>query len=133
MNSKLMAVTVVGVMMVTGLAGAGFNGVSFAGQEIAGATIKLNNQAEAEYPQLAKVTLEQAMQSALGSTGGKVIKAGLEDEDGFLIYGVEVVTPEKAIIEVKVDAGSGKVLASSSDKADHDDEEDDDTGEGRKK
>lgn len=129
MNRKLMAAVVVTGAMVAGLAGFGLTEKSFAGQEIQGGTIKLAKQAESEYPLLAKVTLDQAIQAALGSTPGKVLKAGLEDEDGFLVYGVEVVTPDEAIMEVKVDAGSGKVLATSPDKADDKDHEADEREE----
>lgn len=133
MNRKLMAVVVVTGAMVVGLAGFGLTGKSFAGQEVRGGTITLAKQAESEYPLLAKVTLNQAIKSALGSTPGKVLKAGLEDEDGFLVYGVEVVTPDKAIMEVKVDAGSGKVLATSPDKADDEDDEDNEADDREKR
>jgi len=132
MNRKLMAAVVVTGAMVAGLAGFGLTGKSFAGQEVRGGTIKLAKQAESEYPLLAKVTLDQAMQAALASTPGKVMKVGLEDEDGFLVYGVEVVTPDKAIMEVKVDAGSGKVLATSPDTADDEGHDGGDREEGTK-
>lgn len=123
MNKMVMAAVLGTGVLVAGLA---VNHSSFAGAGVQGGTIPLGKQAEVEYPQLAQITLDQAIQAAQASTPGKVMKAGLEDEDGFLVYGVEVVTPEKAIMEVKVDAGSGKVLASSPDKADREEEDDDD-------
>lgn len=39
------------------------------------------------------------------------VKTELEEENGFLAYGVEVVGADRAIEDVKVDAGSGEVLA----------------------
>ena len=78
---------------------------------------------EADFPSLAKITADKAVAQALKAVQGKVLKIGLEDENGFLVYGVEVVTAEKAIVDVKVDAGSGKVLAMDRDKADHADRE----------
>jgi len=130
MNKMVMAAVLGTGVLVAGLA---VNNSSFAGARVQGGTIPLDKQAEAEYPQLAKITMEQAIQAAQSSNPGKVIKVGLEDEDGFLVYGVEVVTPEKAIMEVKVDAGSGNVLASSPDEEDRDEEDDDDEkGENRK-
>ena len=52
-----------------------------------------------------------------------MLKTTLENENGFLVYGVEVVTADKAVMEVKVDAGSGKVLAINPDKADDEEHE----------
>lgn len=98
-------------------------GMSFAesGQnEVRNGTIKIGSQSEAEYPAMAKITLDQAIQTALGSAKGRVLKAELENENGFLVYGVEVATPDKTVVDVKLDAGSGKLLAMGQDKADQD-------------
>lgn len=131
MNGKVMTAVLVAGAMVAGLAA---SPLSFAGTKVQGGTIPLSRQAEAEYPQLAKITMEQAMAAAMAATPGKVMKAGLDDEDGFLVYEVEVVTPDKAVMEVLVDAGSGKVLASAPDRDEDEDEEDenDEKGENKK-
>jgi len=55
---------------------------------------------------LAKITAEQAKQIALGRFKGVVKKIDLENEDGNLIWSVEVGKHELAI-----DAGNGKILA----------------------
>ncbi|MCB2146035.1 MAG: PepSY domain-containing protein [Deltaproteobacteria bacterium] len=47
----------------------------------------------------------------MGAVQGHILKTELENENGILVYGVEVVTANRAIVDVKVDAGSGKVLA----------------------
>ena len=96
-------------------------GVSFAksnDSEIHNGTIKLGNQAEADFPALAKLSFDQAIQKAMLKVSGHVLKADLGDENGFLFYDIEMVTADNSIVDVKVDAGSGKVLAMAQDKAD---------------
>ena len=77
-------------------------------------SIALPNQGEqrARYATMAKISVQQALDAALSRQSGKPIKAELQDEGGFLVYNVEVVTPapENKRYEVKVDAGNGSVL-----------------------
>jgi len=54
---------------------------------------------------LAKITTQQAQQAAEASVGGKAKSVKLENEDGNLVYAVEIGQQE-----VTVDAGNGKVL-----------------------
>lgn len=120
-------ITVVGSgALVVGLAVAGASFAKSEGGEVHSGTIRIENQSEADFPSLAKITMDQAIQEALASVQGQISKTELEDENGFLVYGVEVVTADKAIVAVKVDAGSGKVLAMGQDKSD---KEDHDSGE----
>jgi len=91
--------------------------------EIHDGTIRIEKQMEADFPSLAKLTPAQAVQKALAAVPGQVLKTGLENENGFLVYGVEVVTADRAIVAVKVDAGSGKILAKNLDQADDEDHE----------
>jgi hypothetical protein len=103
-----------------------FVGTSFAESEeneIHDGTIRIEKQVEADFPSLAKLTPAQALHKALAAVHGQVLKTELENENGFLVYRVEVVTADKAIVAVKVDAGSGKVLAKNLDKADDEDQE----------
>lgn len=117
MNKKWITIIGSGVL-ATGLAVAGASFAKSDNSEIRNGTIRLEKQVEADFPGLAKLTFDQAVQKALGAVQGQVLKTELENENGFLVYGVEVVTAEKAIVDVKVDAGSGKVLAMDRDKAD---------------
>ena len=64
----------------------------------------------ADLPALAKISFESALQAALTAVPGHVIKAELEIEDGNLMYSFEIVGADKAITEVEIDAGDGKVL-----------------------
>ncbi len=79
-------------------------------------TIRVERQAEAEYPAMAKIGMEQAMKAALAAVPGKVLKAELDDENGFLVYEIEVVADNKNVMKVKVDAGDGKVLSTRQDR-----------------
>ena len=58
---------------------------------------------------LARITVEQAKTAALTAVPGTVSRAGIENEDGNLVYGVRVRTAA-GVQDVKVDAGNGKVL-----------------------
>jgi uncharacterized membrane protein YkoI len=58
---------------------------------------------------LARITPEQAQAAALAQVPGTVKKVELENEDGNVVYGVEIKTA-KGESDVKVDAGDGHVL-----------------------
>jgi uncharacterized membrane protein YkoI len=58
---------------------------------------------------LARITPEQACDAALAQVPGTVKKVELENEDGNVVYGVEIKTA-KGESDVKVDAGDGRVL-----------------------
>jgi uncharacterized membrane protein YkoI len=58
---------------------------------------------------LARITPEQASAAALAQVPGTVKKVELENEDGNVVYGVEIKTASGES-DVKVDAGDGRVL-----------------------
>lgn len=80
------------------------------------------NDAVAEVAK-AKVSLLQAVGAAEARAGGRAARVELESERGALVYQVEVVTADKKVLDITVDAADGKVLASSLDG--HDDEKED--------
>lgn len=59
---------------------------------------------------LAKITPAEATKAALAAVPGTAGAAALENENGYVVYGITVTTP-KGNVDVKVDAGNGKVLA----------------------
>ena len=74
-----------------------------------------NDQAEAAALQAAaKISPEQAKQAAVAAVPGTAGKVELENENGNVVYGVEV-TANGATIDVKVDAGNASVLAQETD------------------
>lgn len=84
---------------------------------------------EANLQGLATISGEQASQAAAAATGGTAGPASLENENGNVVYGVEVTQPDGTKLDVKVDAGNATVL---SQQAGGDDEQNDgpDTNEG---
>ena len=70
---------------------------------------------------LAKITPDQAKAAALAAVPGTAGQVELENEDGNVVFGVEVTTSAGKVIDVKVDAGNGKVLAQEADDANESD------------
>ncbi len=70
---------------------------------------------------LAKIDTTQAISAALAQVPGTVLKTSLDNENGNLVYSVEVKTTASEAKDVKVDAGNGKVLHVEA--AGHDEEE----------
>jgi uncharacterized membrane protein YkoI len=58
----------------------------------------------------AKITIEGAVETTLGSIAGQVIEAKLEKRGDKTVWNVEVMTAEEAIVTVYVDAVSGAVM-----------------------
>ena len=58
----------------------------------------------------ARVTINQAANTAVQKVPGKVIEAELEKKHNKLIWEVEVVTAENKVMEVHIDADTGAVI-----------------------
>lgn len=86
-------------------------------------SIAVGQAKESDFPSMAKISLQEAMQAALARVPGEVLKTELEDENGYLVYGVEVVSSDRSVTDVKVDAGTGAVLALDKDAANHHEKE----------
>lgn len=65
---------------------------------------------------LTTITPDQASQVALATVPGRLIKVELDNENGSVVYSVEIRT-DTDVVDVKVDAGNGKVLAQEADSA----------------
>lgn len=90
-------------------------------------SIRLPSEANQEAAQagLASITAEQAIATAKNSpqgSGGKLLRVELQNEDGFLVYNVELVSPDKKVREIKVDAGTNTILRVDVDSADRETE-----------
>jgi len=73
---------------------------------------------EAGLVEMAKISMDNAINAALKEVPGKVLRAELENENGYLVYGVEIVKADQQIMVVKVDAGNGLILRTDKDKQD---------------
>jgi uncharacterized membrane protein YkoI len=88
-------------------------------------TIQLQQEGEQEatYSNLAKISLDQATATARNAQAGSVAKVELQNEDGFLVYNVVIVSPDKKVHEVKVDAGNGLILRIDADSGEQETEQ----------
>lgn len=77
------------------------------GQEVAGD----ETQEEAALQPLATVTPQEAEQAAVAAVPGTVAQTHLGNENGFVVYSVEINAKDGTVTEVVVDAGNGDVLA----------------------
>ena len=87
-------------------------------------SIVIRTAQESDFPSLATVPLQQAIQTALTQLPGGLLKAETEEENGALVHHIEIVGTDKTITEFTIDAGTGAILAKSVDKADDDKRED---------
>ncbi len=77
-------------------------------------------ETQAEFAKHAKVTQQEAEAAALAVMPGQVVKAKLDDEDGYLVWQIDI-KHAKGVTEVAVDAGNAKPMAMEA-------EDDDDHG-----
>ncbi len=75
-----------------------------------GTTLQISEAEEsAQLAPLAKITKEEAIAAAMTYSTGTVIDAELDNEDGNLVYSIEMDYNQN-VFDVKVDAGNGVVL-----------------------
>lgn len=93
--------------------------------EVRSSSIKLPRgvESQAGFARHATVSQQQAEAAALAVQPGQVVKAKLDEEDGYLVWEIDV-QHDRGTTEIAVDAGNSKVLAAET-------EEDDDHDHGR--
>jgi uncharacterized membrane protein YkoI len=107
-----------------------FGGITVSAQQVKQkGSIRIESD-EAGFAKMAKISMDSAINAALKEVPGKVLRAELEDENGYLVYGVEIAKADHQIVDVKVDAGNGTILKTDTDQADkeHHEREDSDRG-----
>lgn len=62
------------------------------------------------YPQYRMISMQEAMNIALGRVPGQVTKIELEREHGRMIYEVDIITAQGVKYEVEVDSNTGQIL-----------------------
>ncbi len=73
-------------------------------------TIQVKGEKQVAFAEMAKISLVDAVNSAIQSYPGKAIHAQLKNLDGYLVYQIAVVTTENNVLDITVDAGSGTIL-----------------------
>ena len=127
MNLKLKKV-IIPALAATILAGGGFSIANAASLQDKPTQAQEANedQSQAELVKQAKITEEAATKTALEKVPGTVQAVELEDEDGTIVYGFEIVAKDGSQQEVKIDAQTGKVAKVE---ADHEEENGKENGE----
>ena len=77
-----------------------------------------DNEDESDLAGTATITADQATAAATTETGGTAGETELENENGNVVYGVEIMLPDGTMLDVKVDAGNARILAQEPDEAD---------------
>ncbi|MCH1643128.1 PepSY domain-containing protein [Paenibacillus timonensis] len=133
MKKKFIVPALAAAIIGGGIAGTALNTSVFAASaDSSNSKVEVTDQQEQQ--QLAKeatITKEEAISAALKEVAGKAAKTELEDEDGTIVYGVEVTDDQGKNHDVKVDAKTGKVLKVEADdeneKANKEEKEDKDS------
>ncbi|MBH0179550.1 MAG: PepSY domain-containing protein [Nitrospira sp.] len=72
---------------------------------------------KAELAAAAKVTIDQAVKTASEKVSGTIVEAELETKHKKLVWEIEVVTVDKKVMEVHIDADTGAVIDVEEEKA----------------
>jgi uncharacterized membrane protein YkoI len=67
-------------------------------------SITVKNDDEAALAGMSKIPIESAMKEALKTAPGVVVKTELEDDNGYLFYGIDIAKANREISDIKVDA-----------------------------
>lgn len=70
---------------------------------------------EEQLSKLASISIRRAITIAHQTVQGKIIKAALNETEGFLVWEVEVAREAIPVTVLKIDAGDGKLLAAEQD------------------
>lgn len=85
--------------------------------------VKAEQQEDANLASKAKITKDEAIKAAMAAYPGYAVKgAAIGNENGYLIYEIKMVDNAGKSLEVKVDAGNGKVLAADNQAEDNEKE-----------
>lgn len=57
-----------------------------------------------------QISIEEAMNIAVGRVPGQIVKVELERENGVWVYEVEIITPQGVKYEVEVDINTGNIV-----------------------
>lgn len=123
MKRSTQALTALSLVAALGTGAAFATGAIDFPDEVKSSSIKLPRgvESQAEFAKHAKVAQQEAEAAALSALPGEVVKAKLDDENGYLVWQIDV-KHAKGVTEVAVDAGNAKVLAMEAE--DDDDHED---------
>lgn len=94
--------------------------------EVRNGSVRVKDDDDAAMAGQARLTSSEAAKIATTALPGKVIETKLNDENGYLIWEVEIIDANGHETQLKIDAGNGRLLAAESE-----DDEDKDEGESK--
>jgi uncharacterized membrane protein YkoI len=59
---------------------------------------------KADFPDLAKISLQEAIELACSQAPGRAIGAKLDEKHGHLVYKIEIVSDDRNVRKVRIDA-----------------------------
>jgi uncharacterized membrane protein YkoI len=80
-------------------------------KEVQSGSIKLTDDSEEVMAAQSRISAVQAARIAATALPGKVVELKLDDENGYLIWGAEVIADQGQEAQLKIDAGNGRLLA----------------------
>ena len=116
-NTKILAAVTLVASLAAGTAFA--TGAIKLPDEVKSSSIKLPRgvESQAEFAKHAKISQQQAEAAALAVQPGQVVKAKLDNENGYLVWQIDV-KHGRGTTEIAVDAGNSKVLAAEAEEDD---------------
>lgn len=96
--------------------------------DVQSGSIKVGDANDQAMAQMARLGAFDALQIATKASPGKVVELQLDEENGFLIWEVTELTADGQELQLKLDAGDGRLLAAETGDQDED-HEDRDGGE----
>ena len=85
-------------------------------------SVKISNDDDVSMAKLATITSSEASRISSVAISGYVIETKLEDENGYLVWKVEMIDGNGHETELMIDAGNGRLLAAEEDEEDDDEE-----------
>ncbi len=89
--------------------------------EVKSGSIQLGDQSESSATDQARLSAADAMRIAQTAYPAKVVEAGLENENGFLVWNITQVGKDGKEVTLMIDAGNGTLLAAETGDDEHTD------------
>jgi len=97
--------------------------------EVQSGSVRVKDDDDATMAGQAGLTSSEAAKIATTALPGKVIETKLDDENGYLIWEVEIIGTDGHETEFKIDAGNGRLLAAANENGEDDEGKDEEKGE----
>lgn len=83
--------------------------------EVRKGSISVDENVENSQSKLAKIDITKAIQLAKTANSGQILEAALAHENGYLVWDIKEVGANGETIDLKIDAGTGNLLAANFD------------------